>query len=340
MLRLATLALAVSLFSVPALADDDDTTWKFRFDSKTLVESFPGWDLRVLVASAGDAKEPMARRASRALKKRIGELDAVAVVQGEDVLGRSLEGMSDVDIVALAEPLKPAFVAVIRTTPGGEGFPPVASVSVYRLDGEVLKAFTVEGTRSKKKKKARRLDTADAPTEAGPSHYDLNYIWFDEGTVVQGSQYGIWTSRVVTPVKGIYRQVLTGKLFYEEIGDEALIAAYNGNLTRNMFLVLGGGVLTAASVPVMLVPVFVGNLELFPLALMGGLIVGTAGTTLLTFGLLLSPHPIDESEMRRRADQHNRTLKRLGRRGLPNERRRVAVALSRTLHPALHSDVE
>ncbi|MGC4117742.1 MAG: hypothetical protein QM765_24935 [Myxococcales bacterium] len=329
------LLLLTPFMSAPALAAD----WTASFPAPALVSHLDVDPSAVLVAAVGaDSRE-----AAKAVQASLQASGKVRLAMDDSALG-DLAGLSDPQVVEKCRGLPVDRVLVVRVFPR-DGGPSNAVVSIYDIAGTRKAGFATEAGSPLPAKAPEAPPSAPAPaalqpppppaTPAEPSArelYEQKYIGFADIQIVEITS-GKVTSKWIEPYQGKFRQPLEGIRFYEVVGRNDLVAAYQkrsnirlGVGLGGLGLVLGGGGLIAWG--------FTGTCSKINVAsnqclahdmrpVIAGGVIGGVGLLAAAATALISPHPIDGPTARQVADTYNKNLRK--ELGLPEARRETAA---------------
>lgn len=330
--------------SIASSTEDKGEDWNRSFPPLALRTYFQNIAPTV-IAARSDANSTAARAAGDALEAQLRSMGA-SVMQPDAKI--SLSGLDDSTIVKRVGPLGVDAVLVLRLFPDATGQVSIAVVSIYDKTGQLSGAFTAErGIPIQEKPRALRVGQGVSPQaeesvsktldHGSPSRknaseeYDLHYIGFTDVTVFTLSGAGATSTREWSvPYEGKYKKPLEGVAFYRKVGRADLVAAYESkNKVRTGLKVAGVSSIVAGAIVTIVTlasgsddcgsassPGFSacvdrniqkGSDRTVKFAIGAGLV--GAGVGLLTWGIVLNPHPIDGSQARQIAEEYNQKLR-------------------------------
>jgi hypothetical protein len=253
-------------------------------------------------------------------------------------------------------------VLVVRVFDDGGGREAV--VTVYDAQGNVLDAFTGKPGRpiaatspasagvgaDAAQAAFGATDEAAEDLDEARAAYDRDFVGFEDVYYAHASGSTVVVGKSIAPYRGTYKEPLQGVRFYDHIGRDDLAKKYKRRRATRAGLVGGGAAAlvigVSAGLAIMLRGVRVGdcpsgvddpvgrdrceaeqedtrsqNLR------KGGILMGTLGGigfVAMMAGMMVKPHPINEPEARRLADEYNQGLR--DRVGLPKGSAREQAA--------------
>ena len=293
-MRALMIVVFAACMAIPAVGFAD---WAEAFPPGAVATYLPAPGTRVMVIGVDSAD------AADALSLALSH---EATVIGAGAVGK-VDGLSDEEILrkAAAQPVDVFFVV----RPAGMG-DPVAAVTMYRKNGAPIGGFVASvQTPAPASGVVGATSSEVAATQAlgaGPvSKEDMfldQFVGFEkERSTKVSAMFRKWNE----PYRGAYRQPLTGRTFYEHVGQPDLADKYRRRSTAKWLLigagagcVLGGSLLMFASPR--------GGANAAPMALGGITMIGGAGA--IAGGVLMNPHPVSDAEARVMAAGFNREL--------------------------------
>jgi hypothetical protein len=192
-----------------------------------------------------------------------------------------------------------------------------------------------------------------APPAAGPTEqYEQQYIGFDELVAVNAGTGAVVSQRTI-PYVGKFKKPLEGDALYKLVGRKDLVQAYQDKMNTKTFVsvlggaaLLGGGILSVAAIGAKdedcdvfsdsFDACFERNRQSFKgrtATTLLGIGISGVGIGVLSWGLMMSPHPVTPSEARELADGYNKQLK--GNLGLSEDGTPVTPAATPTIQARL-----
>ncbi len=321
--------------------------WAETFTAASLASQVQAGSTRVIVVAAG-ADRAGAKEVTVAIEARLRSLSA-ALVMSDDALG-AVSDLDDAAIVSRAAPMPVDRVLVVRVFAGASGAAPTAVAILYAKDGSVVTALN--GTRGQPIAAApvvtptpvaaapapsgvdtRAADQVSAITrnhqasrEGAQRQYDEQYVAFDDMAAVTagGSVVATWS----IPYQGKYRKPLEGADFYEAVERHDLTDLYRKKRNLKTGLIVAGLLGSSAGYVLLLYGIVAAGTEVctgpydcnteYDFTLAGvGAGIALVGSIVWLVAASMNPHPIDATEARRIADQHNQRLR--DRLGLSND---------------------
>lgn len=320
----AALSLVLAV-AVPGAALADD--WSDTFPAEAAASYFGGGS--VLVAASGQGSVDLGA-AARALEASLRASESIPLVIDGKGLG-DLSDLGDEAIVQKASHLPVTRIAVVRVFAGTGGQAPSALVTIYGKDGAALAGFSAKRGAAL----AASAETAGAGVNRGVAEavstfsgdsaksrsaaaeeYDKSFIWFQDLVAINIQNGGVVGSTTI-PYQGKYKKPLAGSDFYEAIDRPDLASSYQTRqIVRWSLMGVGyAGLIGGALYPVLATDDCSAadlDCDMSSKWITGGVIMG-GGLVLAVIGGAINPHPIEATEARRLADEHNGRLKeRLG----------------------------
>lgn len=172
--------------------------------------------------------------------------------------------------------------------------------------------------------------------------YNEQFLWLEDTAYVQVNTGRVLSTRV-RPMKGKYREPLSWPVFYWEIRRDDLALEYTRRQRTSRILLAAGILSSVAAVGLVPYGVFGGECkqdsgycytrEPIMGAFVAAGILGVSGAAMILIGALRRRQPIDISQVRRLADEHNQLLRR--RLGLPEDTSLGALSASTPRAPQL-----
>jgi len=343
------LVALVLLLSAPRLSAHaaEASAWSTTFPAQTLATHLGDMPARYMVVPAG-GESPELSQAEQALTAALRASGKAPLVMNAQALGPVAQ-LADGEIARRSASFPVDRVMVLRLFPDGSGALNQAVVTVYDTAGKSLGSFSaVAGTALAANTEAPQSGVAAAPQPPAPKapsrpqaparpveppmnaleQYEQRHIGFDE-LVAVSTRTGMVMSQWAVPYEGKYKKPLEGEAFYQKVGREDLVTAYQEKMSTKTAIgvlggaaIVGGGILSVVSLtgPRQDCSVLSSDFsacmernrqrfnENMTTALVGLGIAG-AGVGLLTATLYINPHPVTPSEARELADAYNQKLK-------------------------------
>ncbi|HEX8439740.1 hypothetical protein [Archangium sp.] len=345
--RTLLVAFVLLLSTAPASAlAAESSTWGTTFPADALATHLGDAPARYLLVPAGIASPELAQ-AELALASALRASGKALLVMNAQALGQVAQ-LDDASIAQRGAGFPVDRVMVLRLFPDASGALTQAVVTLYDTTGQSHGSFSaVAGTALSARTQAPQQQQAATPAPRAPApptvpnanpteQYEQQYIGFDEVVAVNagtGSVLSKWTM----PFVGKFKKPLEGDALYKLVGRDDLAQVYQDKMiTKTVVSVLGGaallggGILSVTAITAkreecnVFSPgfdaCFERNRQSFDekrTTVLMGIGISGVGIGVLSWGLLMSPHPVTPSEARELADGYNKKLK--GKLGLSEE---------------------
>lgn len=347
MARTLLFALVLLLSTAPASAlAAEGSTWAATFPADSLATHLGDTTARYMLVPAG-AEAPELTQAEQALASALRASGKALLVMNAQALGPVAQ-LDDATIAQRGASFPVDRVMVLRLFPDASGALTQSVVTLYDTTGKSLGSFSaVVGTALAAKAQAPEQQVAAAPQPVAPlkalpkaparpsvpnanptEQYEQQYIGFDELVAVNASN-GAVVSQWTVPYVGKFKRPLEGDSLYKLVGRNDLVQAYEEKMnTKTLVSVVGGATLVGGGILALTTlaakdedcdvfspgvdACFNRNQQQFRDRMTTSLVgmgISAVGTGVLTWGLLMNPHPVTPSEARELADGYNKKLK-------------------------------
>lgn len=371
MMRALLIGLVLLLSTAPSSAlAAEESAWSTTLPADVLATYLDGAPARYLLVPAG-SEAPELAQAEQALAAALRTSGKATLVMNAQALGPVAQ-LDDASIVQRGTGLPVDRVMVLRLFPDASGALTQAVVTLYDTNGQRQVSFSASrGTALAPRPQAPEQKVATPPPPpARPSkpgldpveQYEQQYIGFDELVAIHG-QTGAVMTRTTLPYEGKFKKPLEGDAFYQKVGRQDLVQAYQDKMTTKTVLGVTGGAaaLVGAIVGINGIAAknedcgsttnytnfqacFDRNSQRFDekqKTFLTGMGISAAGLGLLMVGIFINPHPITPSEARELADDYNKKLKAglgLSEDGKPIAPPERPAALQARFSPVFRSD--
>jgi len=335
MLKLVSrLAFAVVL-SFCSLAEAQADPWSATFGTGE-VGKLPLSSGGVLVVAAG-ADAAVSRPAADALFAALQAAQRFGVIMDDQALG-DVSGLDDAQIVEKCRPFPVTAIAIVRVFPGDGGGAEQGVFVIYDKSAQVVTAFNalagtplvvkVEGHQAGQGVSSGAASavsditkTTEIDVEAAIEQYEQRMIWFQNWVGISaetGAVLATWS----VPYEGKFKKPLRHWRFYELVGRPDLVSKYKTRLGLKVGLGVGGGLLFAGGMGLMMYGLFSETGECTDRyddgecltwvnkpALGAGIAMEVVGVVAMMVGIFMSAHPVGEPERLQLADEYNQRLR-------------------------------
>jgi hypothetical protein len=325
---LSCLLVASTLLASAAARADGPSAWDATFAPPGLASHLPAGDLAIIVLPVGPAS-PALRAAADAFGAALRVSGRVPTVLDDASVGE-LGAVDDNTALERVRALPVSHVAIVRLVAGE---PPRALISIYPKDGhepvtsfiatsgvalaEVTAGRAGSGTRlAVEPEAAPPAPTADEVQDA-KARYRREYIGADGFDIELFVTNNFASARVKTRFyQGERRTPLDGKAFYEAVGRQDLVAAYETRAETRTGLMVGGLVVgLAALIPAVgwedcgLGADFGSCNSRNEDRIIWASVLASVGIGAITIGAVLDDDPVSDRTRRSLAAAHNAELR-------------------------------
>ncbi|WP_257459569.1 hypothetical protein [Archangium lipolyticum] len=337
---LSALVLLLSMPLASARAAEA-TSWGTTFPANTLATHLGDAPARYMVVPAG-AETPELAQAEQALAAALRSSGKALLVMNAQALGPVAQ-LDDASIVRRGAGFPVDRVVVLRLFPDASGALTQAVVTTYDTTGQSLGSFSaVAGTALAARDAGPSAAPQQAPALPKPvaparpvapladavEQYEQRHIGFDE-LVAVSTRTGAVMSKWTMPYEGKFKKPLDGEAFYQKLGRNDLVDAYQSKMTLKTVTGIAGGAAIVGGAILSITALsskhedcdafspdfracFERNRTRFDstrTTMLAGIGTVGVGIGLLGVTLLINPHPITPSEARELADGYNKQLK-------------------------------